>query len=67
MSFFLEMPKRDEEEEDEREDGEEEEDNVENTSDEGIDDGDSESGAVQNDYLTSSVSKTDLELMSKFV
>lgn len=37
----------------------------ENVSDEGIDDGDdSDSGPTQNDYLVSSVSKSDLELIS---
>lgn len=40
---------------------------TENVSDEGIDDGDadSDSGAATNDYLVSSVSKADLELISK--
>ncbi|UJR24993.1 hypothetical protein I4U23_006354 [Adineta vaga] len=39
--------------------------NLENTSDEGIDDGGSDSGAAPYDYLLSSVSKTDLELIKK--
>ena len=46
---------------------EEEEDNEsqqENVSDEGIDDADSDSATPLNDYLISSVSKADLELMS---
>ncbi|CAF4952866.1 unnamed protein product, partial [Rotaria sp. Silwood1] len=55
--------------EDEEEREEERNDNnnkVENASDEGIDDRGSNAGVTTNDYLTSTVSKTDLELMSIF-
>jgi len=52
--------------EEEGEDEQNDEDNkIETTSDEGIDDTGSETGTAQNDYLISTVSKADLELLSK--
>jgi len=46
------------------EDDDDDDNQVENISDEGIDDADSDSGSPSNDYLISSVSKSDLDLMS---
>ncbi len=66
MNFILDIPKREDEDEEEEEQDEQEENDskVENISDEGIEDSDSESETSPQDYLISSVSKTDLDLMS---
>ncbi|CAF4995907.1 unnamed protein product, partial [Rotaria sp. Silwood1] len=55
-----------EDEEEREEERNDNNNNVENASDEGIDDRGSDAGVTKNDYLTSTVSKTDLELMSIF-
>jgi len=60
--FILDIPKRKDEDEEEQE--EENDIKTENISDEGIEDSDSDSRTSPNDYLISSVSKTDLDLMS---
>ncbi|CAF4620321.1 unnamed protein product [Rotaria sp. Silwood1] len=61
--------REDKEEEEEEGEGEGEErndhNNAENASDEGIDDAGSDAGTTTNDYLISTVSKSDLELMKK--
>ena len=53
--------RKDKDDEEQDDDGESQEENV---SDEGIDEEDSDSATPPNDYLISTVSKADLELMS---
>ena len=71
-TLVVELAKRQEQEEQEEQEEKEEqkqeqqEENPDSNSDEGIDDTGSDSGAAYNDYLVSSVSKTDLELISNF-
>jgi len=70
LNFILDIPKHEDEDEEEEEEQDEQEENdskVENISDEGIEDSDSDSGTSPQDYLISSVSKTDLDLMSMFI
>jgi hypothetical protein len=63
--IILDIPKREDEDEQEEEDGEDD-NKIENISDEGIEDTGtgSDSGTPPNDYLISSVSKFDIDLMS---
>ncbi|CAF4155886.1 unnamed protein product, partial [Rotaria sordida] len=57
---------RKDKEDEEEEDYDNNNNNAENASDEGIDDAGSDSGATPNDYLISTVSKPDLELMKQY-
>lgn len=67
LKFSLDIPKRQDNDDDDQLDDDNDDDNkTENISDEGIEDNGSDSGTSPNDYLISSVSKTDLDLMSIF-
>lgn len=61
FEIILDIPKR---EDDDEEIDNDDDNKTENISDEGIEDNGSDSGITPNDYLISSVSKTDLDLMS---
>jgi len=63
LKFCLDVPVRKDEDDQQEED---DDNKAENISDEGIEDNDSDSGTIPNDYLISSVSKIDLDLMSMF-